>query len=373
MKKRKLPGLPKLSKPGQPPKQGGAAAKGRKLPKLPFPPWLLASCAAMLALGWLAQNLWLPQGWELGTPSAAHTTTEVLPVSGVVISEVMSSNKAAWAGPQGLYPDWVELTNQGDQAVDISGWTLTDSPDSKVRFSFDSQVLQPGQCLLVYMTGNLQTAPDAPYEAPCKLSASGDALLLYDASGSIMQAMNLPALAGDTAYALEGASGDYIATTLYTPGLANTRSNHAALTTQTAASPVAINEVMAVNQSTLQDGDGDFSDWLELYNAGSQAVDLTGYGLSDDPADLLRWRFPQTTLEPGQYLIVFLSGKESREGELHAGFKLAAEGESLCFSDASGRLIQQVEFDILKADQAWARDANGAYALATPTPGRANP
>ena len=207
MKKRKLPGLPKLSKPGQPPKQGGAAAKGRKLPKLPFPPWLLASCAAMLALGWLAQNLWLPQGWELGTPSAAHTTTEVLPVSGVVISEVMSSNKAAWAGPQGLYPDWVELTNQGDQAVDISGWTLTDSPDSKVRFSFDSQVLQPGQCLLVYMTGNLQTAPDAPYEAPCKLSASGDALLLYDASGSIMQAMNLPALAGDTAYALEGASG----------------------------------------------------------------------------------------------------------------------------------------------------------------------
>lgn len=347
--------------------------KKLKLPRWRFPIWLAASCAAMLALGYMAQYHWMPQGWPLSAGAvAAHTTAQVAPVSQVVISEAMSSNKTAWPGVDGLYPDWVELTNQGGSPVDISGWTLTDNPDSNVKFTFDSQVLSPGEYLLVYLTDTLQTAPGQPYQAPFKLSSSGDALLLYDAGGSIMQAMNLPALAADTVYALEGASGNYISTSLYTPGMANTRSNHAYLTGKTAESSVVINEVMAVNGATLKDEDGEYSDWVELYNRGSEAVDLSGYGLSDDQGNLLKWRFPQAVLQPGQYLLVFLSGKDKAEGELHANFKLAGEGESLCFSDPGGALIQQVQFDLLKADQAWARDSGGNYAVRTPTPGRAN-
>ena len=347
----------------------------KKLKRKPFrfPIWLAASCLAMLALGYLAQAYWLPQGWPLQDRFvAANATTEIAPVGQVVISEVMSSNKTAWAGADGLYPDWVELCNRGKTAVDLTGWTLTDNPGRKIKFTFEDQMLEPGAYLVISLTGNLQAAPGQPYQAPFRLSASGDALLLYDAGGAIMQAMNLPALAADTAYALEGASGAYRATGLYTPGLSNTRSNHAALSGQTSDSAVVVNELMAANRTTLRDGDGAYSDWVELFNTGSERVDLTGYGLSDDGGDLLKWRFPQVSLEPGGYLIVFLSGKDSTQGQLHASFKLAAEGESLCFSDPSGRLIQRVDFDLLKADQAWARDSGGGYGVRAPTPGRAN-
>lgn len=347
----------------------------KKLKRNPFrfPIWLAASCAAMLALGYLAQAYWMPQGWPLKDRFvAANATTEIAPVGQVIISEAMSSNKTAWPGADGLYPDWVELCNQGQTNADLTGWTLTDNPGRKIKFTFENQILKPGEYLVISLTGNLQTAPDKPYQAPFRLSASGDALLLYDAGGAIMQAMNLPALAADTAYALEGASGGYRVTGLYTPGLANTRSNHAVLTGQTAQSPVVVNEVMAVNGTTLQDEDGAYSDWVELYNTGSERVDLTGYGLSDDGGDLLKWRLPQVSLEPGGYLIVFLSGKDRTQGELHASFKLAAEGECLCFSDPSGRLIQRVDFDLLKEDQAWARGGDGEYGVRAPTPGRAN-
>ncbi|MBK6840503.1 MAG: lamin tail domain-containing protein [Bacteroidetes bacterium] len=50
-----------------------------------------------------------------------------------------------------------------------------------------------------------------------------------------------------------------------------------------------INELMSNNQSTIQDADGDYSDWIELYNAGAVSVNLQGYGLSDNPDSLLKY------------------------------------------------------------------------------------
>jgi len=84
---------------------------------------------------------------------------------------------------------------------------------------------------------------------------------------------------------------------------------------------LVINEIMASNAYTIADEDGDYEDWIELYNNGSEAVDLEGYGLSDDYANPFRWIFPAVTIEPGQYMLVWASGKDRRpaEGELTGG------------------------------------------------------
>ncbi len=58
-----------------------------------------------------------------------------------------------------------------------------------------------------------------------------------------------------------------------------------------------ISEFMAVNDATLADEDGDFSDWIEVHNPTDAAVDLDGWYLTDDAADLTGWRFPDVTLE----------------------------------------------------------------------------
>ncbi|MBT4484895.1 MAG: hypothetical protein HOC71_14585, partial [Candidatus Latescibacteria bacterium] len=73
-----------------------------------------------------------------------------------------------------------------------------------------------------------------------------------------------------------------------------------------------INEVMSSNASTIQDEDGDYSDWIEIYNPGDSPIDLAGYGLSDRADDPFKWVFPSCIINPGQYLLVFASGKDRK-------------------------------------------------------------
>ncbi len=77
-----------------------------------------------------------------------------------------------------------------------------------------------------------------------------------------------------------------------------------------ACAQVVINEVLASNRFTNLDEDGDSSDWVELLNAGSTAVDLTGHSLSDDRGEPRKWSFPEASLAPGAYLLVWCSGKD---------------------------------------------------------------
>ena len=73
---------------------------------------------------------------------------------------------------------------------------------------------------------------------------------------------------------------------------------------------VCINEIMASNISTIADEDGDYEDWVEILNHGSQSINLEGWGLSDDSSDLFRFTFPSTVIEPGAYLLVWCSKKD---------------------------------------------------------------
>jgi hypothetical protein len=88
---------------------------------------------------------------------------------------------------------------------------------------------------------------------------------------------------------------------------------------------VRINEILAVNEDGKLDSDGDPSDWIEIFNAGAQAVDLTGYTLTDDLAVPAKWKLPAgTSLGAGGYLLVFASGKDRAVAgeELHTSFGL---------------------------------------------------
>ncbi|HWQ93623.1 MAG TPA: CotH kinase family protein, partial [Clostridia bacterium] len=79
-----------------------------------------------------------------------------------------------------------------------------------------------------------------------------------------------------------------------------------------ASAAVRINEVMASNNSIITDEDGDYSDWIELVNTGSESVSLEGWGLSDDAAAPFRWTFPPLLLTPGKHLLVWASKKDRK-------------------------------------------------------------
>ncbi len=104
-----------------------------------------------------------------------------------------------------------------------------------------------------------------------------------------------------------------------------------ALQPRLSAQGVIISELMASNGNTLADEDGDFPDWVELYNDSPVAVNLNGWFLTDNAANLTKWRFPAVTLEPRGVLVVFASGKNRATpgAPLHASFSLDADGEYL--------------------------------------------
>ena len=86
-------------------------------------------------------------------------------------------------------------------------------------------------------------------------------------------------------------------------------------------SPI-ISEFMARNEETIGDRDGDASDWLEIFNPTTEAIDLNGYWLTDDPGDLTGWRLPNVSLEPGGYQLVFASGKDRSEPDRRVARRL---------------------------------------------------
>jgi CotH kinase protein/PA14 domain/Lamin Tail Domain/Fn3 associated len=129
-------------------------------------------------------------------------------------------------------------------------------------------------------------------------------------------------------------------------------------------------EVLASNKSGLADENGDRSDWIEVHNPDSSAIDLNGWSLSDDAAQPMKWRFPAVTLPAGGYLVVFCSNKNRAVAgsELHSNFELNSGGETLFLTQPNGTTVQQLKFTQQYPDMAY----DGADYLSPPTPGASN-
>jgi hypothetical protein len=124
-------------------------------------------------------------------------------------------------------------------------------------------------------------------------------------------------------------------------------------------SEVVINEIMASNTAAVADQNGEFDDWIELYNNASTTIDLSGWYLTDDVSRLDKWTFPEGTFIDGNgFLIVWADENGSQPG-LHANFKLAASGETLYLLDPALRIGQEIVFGSQVTDLGYARVPNG--------------
>jgi hypothetical protein len=121
---------------------------------------------------------------------------------------------------------------------------------------------------------------------------------------------------------------------------------------------VVINEVLTSN-SIQEDEYGESNDWIELYNASANVIDLGGAHLSDTVGDPLRWTFRAGTLiAPGEYLMVWADDDEEQWFH-HTNFNLTSLGETLTLSDATGNPIDQVQYPLQVQDISYGRYPNG--------------
>ena len=126
---------------------------------------------------------------------------------------------------------------------------------------------------------------------------------------------------------------------------------------------LVINEIMASNTKTIQDQDGEYDDWIELYNNSDATINLENYKLSDKLDALDKWTFPSATIAPNSYLNIWADEDQEQAG-LHCNFKLSASGESVALSDANGTVLDQVTFPILGEEKTYGRYPNGTGSFA---------
>ena len=137
-----------------------------------------------------------------------------------------------------------------------------------------------------------------------------------------------------------------------------------------------LNEMLSSNTRSIADEDGDHPDWVELYNSGPEAVNLLGYGLTDNPSSPFKWTFPSRVIAPGEFLLVFCSDKNRLSGPyLHTSYKISAGGETIALTDPQGQRVDTMPPVSLLTDRSYGRkpdgDANLVFFL-DPTPGAAN-
>jgi hypothetical protein len=149
---------------------------------------------------------------------------------------------------------------------------------------------------------------------------------------------------------------------------------------QAATVPLVINELMAANGGIFRDPQGQSDDWIEIYNAGSQVIDMAGMYLTDDLSVPRKWKVPTnapqlTKVSAKGYLIVWLDGNTADPG-LHASFALDSLGDQIALFDTDGTtLIDAISFEGQRGNISYGRYPNGANAwffLSVPTPGAAN-
>ena len=229
--------------------------------------------------------------------------------------------------PDAGEPDWIELYNPSDREVDLRGFFLSDSI-SNAKKGVLPRLTIPAQGYLVIPLGEGADAQTGL--TGFSIASTGESVYLFDRELSLIDSVEVPALREGLVYALRD-DGTFGYCGVPTPGAANGSGIYEySLRTMAADSPIHISEGLYRNRYSAIDAYGDRSDWVELVNRSDSACSLQGYCLSDDRNDLTKWPLPDVTLAPGEYMLVFLSGRVSTEKELHAPFSVSSKNEG-CF------------------------------------------
>ena len=295
------------------------------------------------------------------------------PADAVTLSEIMISNKGSVPDNLGGYPDYIELHNGSTEKADISGYGLSDSLLEGAKYVFPAgTVLEPDAYVVVWCGGEAEDGMHAPF----KLSA-GEEAVLFDASGRPLDTAVLNSV--DSGMVLRR-EGDTWIQAKPCPGYPKTEEGMAeyeASLKETEDMGLYINELMASNATTICDSFGSYSDWIELYNSTDTDMDISGFGISDNLSQPMKYRFPDgTTIAAKGYLVVFCSGNEGMQnGELHAPFGLRSYGEDVVIANRAGRIIDSYSFKNQETDVSMARIPDGAgefQSNSQPSPGYPN-
>lgn len=283
---------------------------------------------------------------------------------GLIISEVVTSNSNSLIDPVLGKPDWVELFNPGSEPVSLLDYVLSESNSSK--FEFPDVTLGAGEYMIVYCC---QAVAGLDSDVLCtnfKLSKSGTVLTL-SYKNSLVHRLEVPALETDISFGIRE-DGTYAYFARPTPAAPNTTESYDDIKDLESDKtvPLVINEVLPNNPA-----ESEAYAWAEIYNAGSEAVKLSDYYITEDLSDLTKARLPEVTLGAGEYFVVRFSGSE---GSDEVPFRISKSENMIAVSNNFGSIIDSISWQvgILAGISAGRDEEKNTIYYADPTPGAQN-
>lgn len=294
-----------------------------------------------------------PANWQAsaapgGSPGKGNAS---LPAPSVRFNEIFAVGSTNASGL--LSEDWIELANTSAVEADISGWSLTDDENVRQFVFAPNTRVAPGGLVLVRCAGPGNTNPAA---ASFALAQRGETVLLYDRSGSRVDAVSFGLQIPEHSSGRSEIDGDWTLT-VPTPGMPNEAVNLSA--------DLTINEVMA-------DPVAGEDDWIELHNLATNApASIGGFYLSMSNAVS---RLPGLSfVAPGGFVRLWA---DERAGADHLSFKLPGAGATVRLADPIGAELNQFAYTMQKEGVSYGRypDGSGQYASfpGTATPGAPN-
>jgi hypothetical protein len=300
----------------------------------------------------------------------------------IVINEIMYHPAGAGAD------EFVELYNpSATEAVDLSGWRLE---GAALNFPAGTVLLPNAYLLVVEDDVQFRTAYGggkfvaAPYAG--QLDNGGETLVLLDAQRNVVDEAQYddsppwPIVADGI-----GPSLELIDTSQDNNRAVNWAASAAAGGTPGAANSMAgttppvpdlwVNEVLPFNTATNTDEQGEFEPWIEIYNASTQTIDLSGMHLTDDYVIPTKWLIPPGTTLDGESWLLIWADAEPADGPLHTSFALSAIGGSVGLYTSTADIIDYLNYASLPGDVSYGKFPDGTHArrdFVVPTPAEAN-
>lgn len=314
----------------------------------------------------------------------AYLSTHTIEANALRINEVMAAPRSGLRDENGELQDWIELYNASSERIYLKNYALSDNDGNLLKWVFpENAYIEPGQYYIVFCSGlGLDGAETGYPHTNFGLAAEGETITLSNVLGQLVDRVKYENLSVDCSYGRDAGTGNWKVFTLATPGAANDDNGTARADEYLRAlnnSKVYISEVMSSNDYIVAISGESNTDWVEIYNAGTEPVDMSGWGLSDNINWPRKWQFPEgTTIWPGEYKIVLLDGSAtagSDASKLHSSIKLArAGGETLTLSDSTGYVLDKLYLPEIPTDYSYGRTwgLGGFFYYDGPTPGSAN-
>ncbi len=319
--------------------------------------------------------------WAVGasilfTPGVSNSVGRDLPpFPNLWINELQSTNIS---GPRDNFNQrdpWIELYNAEASGLDLTNYYLSDEYTNLVKWTFWTNAVMPAGSFLVVWADNQPTQTVfMTNHASFRLSVTGSvALARSNESGIvIVDYVNYANIPADRSYGSfpDGAWTGRQVLLYASPGVTN---NAASLPIS-----VYINEWMADNDAVIADPvDGNYEDWLELYNAGTNEVDLSNYGLTDSLGNPRKWVISNgVTIAAGGFLLIWADSEpQQNPNGVHASWSLSKSGEAIGLYTPDNIAVDTVTFgaQALNVGEGrwWDGQAN-IYTMGLATPGSPN-